>query len=129
LLRVAVRDHLLAPGAANLSSPPEVVVVFDGENGAAERKETHDRYKASRPTDPEALLPLQYLPDVKRGLDNCDIAWLELDHAEADDVIATLVKATPPPRQVIILRAGHRRSRPRRSPRRQNMLLLIEEFT
>lgn len=103
LLRVAVRDHLLAPDGANLSSPPEVVVVFDGENGAAARKETHDGYKASRPTDPEALLPLQYLPDVKRGLDNCDIAWLELDHAEADDVIATLVEATPTPRQVIIM--------------------------
>ncbi|MGH3564479.1 MAG: 5'-3' exonuclease [Pseudonocardia sp.] len=96
LLRVAIRDDL--PGAA-----PEVIVVFDGEYGAAGRQQTHDGYKASRPTDDQALLPLQFLPDVKRGLDHCGIAWIELEYAEADDVIATLARATPEPRQVIIL--------------------------
>jgi DNA polymerase I len=88
LLRVAVRDDM--PGAA-----PEIIVVFDGEHGAAGRQQTHDGYKASRPTDDQARLPLTFLPDVKRGLDHCGIAWIELEHAEADDVIATVVHATP----------------------------------
>jgi len=96
LLRVAIRDDV--PGVA-----PEVIVVFDGEYGAAARKEVHDGYKASRPVDDEALAPLQFLPDVKRGLDNRSIAWIELEYAEADDVIATLVRTTPEPRRVIIL--------------------------
>lgn len=96
LLRVAIRDDV--PGGG-----PEVLVVFDGEHGGATRKETHEGYKASRPTDDAALAPLKFLADVKRGLDNRGIAWIEIDHAEADDVIATLVETTPPPRQVIVM--------------------------
>ncbi|MGH3799452.1 MAG: 5'-3' exonuclease [Pseudonocardiaceae bacterium] len=96
LLRVAIRDDV--PGAA-----PEVIVVFDGEHGAASRQQAHDGYKASRPKDDQALLPLQFLPDVKRGLDHCGIAWIELEYAEADDVIATVVHTTTAPRQVIIM--------------------------
>ncbi|MGH3846642.1 MAG: hypothetical protein ACRDS0_35270, partial [Pseudonocardiaceae bacterium] len=42
-------------------------------------------------------LPLLFLPDVKRGLDHCGIAWIELEYVEADDVIATLAGATPEP--------------------------------
>lgn len=96
LLRVAIRDDI--PGAA-----PEIIVVFDGEHGAAARQQTHEGYKASRPVDDQARLPLQFLPDVKHGLDHCDIAWIELDHAEADDVIATVIHATTAPRPVIIM--------------------------
>lgn len=96
LLRVAIRDDV--PGGA-----PEVIVVFDGEHGSAARKQTYDGYKASRPADEEALEPLRFLFDIKRGLDNCGIAWIELEDAEADDVMATLVAATPDPREVIIL--------------------------
>jgi 5'-3' exonuclease len=96
LLRVAIRDDV--PGGA-----PEVIVVFDGEHGSAGRKEEHEGYKASRPVDDEALLPLLFLPDVKRGLDQCGLAWVELDHAEADDVIASLVRSTAAPRRVIIM--------------------------
>ncbi|MGH3822026.1 MAG: 5'-3' exonuclease [Pseudonocardiaceae bacterium] len=96
LLRVAIRDDV--PGAA-----PEVIVVFDGEYGAVSRQQTHDGYKASRPIDDQALAPLQFLPDVKRGLDHCGIAWIELEYAEADDVIATVVHATTAPRPVIIM--------------------------
>ncbi|MGH3832439.1 MAG: 5'-3' exonuclease [Pseudonocardiaceae bacterium] len=96
LLRAAIRDDV--PGAAL-----EVIVVFDGEHGAASRRQVHDGYKASRPTDDQALLPLQFLPDVKRGLDHCGIAWIELEYAEADDVIATVVHATTAPRPVIIM--------------------------
>lgn len=96
LLRAAIRDDV--PGGA-----PEVIIVFDGEHGSAARKQTHDGYKASRPTDDQALAPLRYLPDIKRGLDNFGITWVELEYAEADDVIATLVAATPEARTVIIL--------------------------
>ncbi|GIG57174.1 hypothetical protein Lfu02_15460 [Longispora fulva] len=96
LLRVAINKEV--PGGS-----PEVIVAFDGENGGASRKEEHPGYKASRPTDEASLLPLTFLPDVYRGLDAHGIARVELDHAEADDVIATLVHATPAPRQVIIM--------------------------
>ncbi len=96
LLRVAIRDDV--PGGS-----PEVIVVFDGEHGAAARKEAHDGYKASRRADDEALAPLQFLPGIKRSLDNRGIAWTELEYAEADDVIATLVRATTESRRVIIM--------------------------
>ncbi|CNG50744.1 DNA polymerase I [Mycobacterium tuberculosis] len=87
LLRVAIRDEI--------SEPPEVLVVFDGQEGSAARKETDDRYKANRPTDEAALKPILALPEVKRGLDAYGISWIEIEDAEADDVIATLVHATP----------------------------------
>ncbi|MDQ3762183.1 MAG: flap endonuclease [Actinomycetota bacterium] len=64
LLRVAIRDDV--PGAA-----AEVIVIFDGEHGAASRQQAHEDYKASRPADDQALAPLHFLPDVKRGLDHC----------------------------------------------------------
>lgn len=96
LLRVAIRDDL--PGA-----PPEVVVVFDGEHGANTRRQDHEGYKASRPADEQALLPLTFLPDVQRGLEASGIAWVELEDAEADDVIATLAAAAALDRQVVIM--------------------------
>src|SRR5918992_1538532 len=86
LLRVAIRDELPAP--------PEVMVVFDGEYGAAGRRETDDRYKANRPADTDAIKPILALPDIKRGLDAYGICWIEIDDAEADDVIATMVHST-----------------------------------
>ncbi|WP_433530301.1 5'-3' exonuclease [Micromonospora sp. CA-263727] len=95
LLRVAIRD--------DLTHQPEVIVVFDGQYGGSDRKELDPSYKAQRPTDEAALAPIQFLPDVKRGLDQHDIAWTELDHAEADDVIATLAHRTPPPREIVIM--------------------------
>lgn len=75
LLRAAIRDDV--PGAG-----PEVIVVFDGEHGTTARKQAHDGYKASRPIDEQALAPLLFLPDVKRGLDHCGIAWIELEYAQ-----------------------------------------------
>ncbi len=96
LLRVAVRDEVPA-------GPPEVIVVFDGQFGSAGRQAADAGYKAQRPADEAALAPIQFLPDVKQGLDTCRIAWVEIEHAEADDVIATLVAATPSPRPVLIM--------------------------
>lgn len=95
LLRVAIRDHF--------PQPPEVIVVFDGQHGAATRRHTHDGYKTNRPTDPAALKPLHHLADVQHGLTNHTITWIDIDHYEADDVIATLTHTTPAPRTVTIL--------------------------
>ncbi|WP_433501568.1 5'-3' exonuclease [Sphaerimonospora sp. CA-214678] len=83
LLRVAIRDEL--------PHPPEVIVVFDGEYGSAARQDADAAYKANRVADETTLKPIRALPDVKRGLDAYGIAWMEIDDAEADDVIATLV--------------------------------------
>ena len=80
---------------------PEVVVVFDGENGSAQRKATDSDYKANRPDGDEALKPIRALPSVKAGLDLFAITWVEIDDAEADDVIATLA-ASCPERDVLI---------------------------
>lgn len=85
LLRKGVRDEL--------GTWPEIVVVFDGEHGSDERKETDSGYKANRPDDAEALKPILALPDVKAGLDKNGIAWVEDPHAEADDMIAALAAA------------------------------------
>ena len=95
LLRVAIRE--------DLPEPPEVIVVFDGQYGGSDRQQIDPSYKAQRPTDPAALAPIQFLPDVKRGLDHCGIAWTELEHAEADDVIAALVHTTPKPRPILLM--------------------------
>ncbi|GGL54793.1 5'-3' exonuclease [Planomonospora parontospora] len=95
LLRVAIRDELPAP--------PEVIVVFDGEHGVAGRRALDPAYKAHRPADEAALAPIRALPDVKRGLEVVGVPWVELDDAEADDVIATLAAAAGPDRQVWIM--------------------------
>lgn len=93
LLRVAIRDEL--PAA------PEVIVVFDGEHGSAERQDADSDYKAKRVLDDNAHKALSAIPDVQRGLDLYDIGWIEIDTAEADDVIATLAAhcATATPQQ------------------------------
>ncbi|WP_329243008.1 flap endonuclease [Actinoallomurus sp. NBC_01490] len=94
LLRVAIRDEL--------DDPPEVLVVFDGQDGSAARKQADGNYKANRPVDEEALKPIRALPDVKRGLDAYGIGWIEIDDAEADDVIATLIHSTPDRQRLIM---------------------------
>ena len=78
-----------------LAEWPEVIVVFDGEDGAAQRKDADAGYKANRPGDGEALRPIRALPDVKAGLDKHGITWVEIPDAEADDVIAALAAACP----------------------------------
>jgi hypothetical protein len=87
LLRKGINEEL--PGW------PEVVVVFDGQDGSAQRKETDAAYKANRPADDEALKPIRALPSVKAGLDLFAITWVEITDAEADDVIATLAASCP----------------------------------
>jgi DNA polymerase-1 len=93
LLRKGINEEL--PGW------PEVVVVFDGQDGSAQRKEADSGYKANRPEGGEALKPIRALPSVKAGLDLFAITWVEINDAEADDVIATLA-ASCPARDVLI---------------------------
>jgi DNA polymerase-1 len=87
LLRKGINDEL--------GCWPEVIVVFDGEDGSAARREADPGYKAARPVGPQALQPILALPDVKAGLDAFGITWIEIGDAEADDVIATLTAAQP----------------------------------
>lgn len=89
LLRKGINDELV--------SWPEVIVVFDGEHGSDARKEADEDYKANRPDPAEAQgrNPIEALADVKAALDLFGIAWVEIDDAEADDVIATLVSRNP----------------------------------
>jgi DNA polymerase I len=82
LLRKGINEEL--PGW------PEVVVVFDGQDGSAHRKEADSGYKANRPAGGESLKPIRALPSVKAGLDLFAITWIEITDAEADDMIATL---------------------------------------
>jgi DNA polymerase-1 len=93
LLRKGINDEL--------GRWPEVIVVFDGQDGAAHRQDTDPGYKATRPATAEALRPILALPDVKAGLTMHGITWIEIDDAEADDVIATLAAADPA-REVLI---------------------------
>lgn len=86
LLRVAIRDEL--PAA------PEVIVVFDGEHGSVERQDSDADYKANRELDDGARKALEAIPVVQRGLDLYGIPWIEIETAEADDVIATLITHT-----------------------------------
>jgi DNA polymerase-1 len=78
---------------------PEVVVVFDGENGSAQREEADSGYKANRPAGGEALKPILALPAVKAGLDLFATAWVEIDDAEADEVIKWSVVRRKPGRE------------------------------
>lgn len=82
--RITSRDHsrdltgvfgffaLLRAGIrGNLARQPEIVVVFDGEGGAARRQVIDPGYKAGRPAGtPE---PIKALADVKRGLGVCGV--------------------------------------------------------
>lgn len=84
---------------------PEILVVFDGENGSASRQASDAAYKANRDSSDAARRPLEALADIKTGLDLFGIAWIELEDVEADDVIATLTTAAHAERDVLILSA------------------------
>src|SRR5258708_34486522 len=60
LLRKGINEEL--PGW------PEVVVVFDGQDGSAQRKEAVSGLKANRPGDGGALSPIDARPSDKAGL-------------------------------------------------------------
>jgi len=87
---------------AELDCWPEIIVVFDGEHGSDTRRDTDAAYKATRDAD-AGRKPLEGLSDITRGLDRYGISWIELDHHEADDVIATLASAAGSDRTVLIM--------------------------
>jgi len=95
LLRAAIRDEF--------PHPPEVMVAFDGQHGVAQRQNHAAGYKANRTLDQAALRPLRAIPHVQQGLDHYGVGWIEIDTAEADDVIATLVARCDPRRRVWIM--------------------------
>jgi DNA polymerase-1 len=94
LLRKAINDEL--------GAWPEVVVAFDGQHGADGRQQADAGYKANRPAAGDAPAPILALPDVKTGLDVFGITWIEIDDAEADDVIGTITAGVAQ-RDVLIL--------------------------
>ncbi|MER5642059.1 5'-3' exonuclease H3TH domain-containing protein [Kitasatospora sp. NPDC002227] len=96
LLGATLRDDVDVPA-------PEVIAVFDGQQGIAERSTEDASYKANRESTPEALKPLQFLQPVKDGLDLIGIRWVEIDDAEADDVIGTLATQAATTRPVRIM--------------------------
>lgn len=79
LLRVAQRE---------LPARSEVVVCFNGQFGATARRSSEVAYKSNR--DSADISPILALPDVKRGLDLCEVPWSEIEDQEGDDLIATL---------------------------------------
>ncbi|MFE0107850.1 5'-3' exonuclease H3TH domain-containing protein [Amycolatopsis sp. NPDC059019] len=62
--------------------------------GRSQRQGSDGEYKANRVVDEAALKPLRAIPHVQQALTGYGIGWIEIDTAEADDVIATLVAAT-----------------------------------
>ena len=101
LLRHAVEA---AAGARKRSSgPTHLAVIFDASEKTF-RNEIYKDYKAHRPPAPEELVP--QFPLIRDAVKAFNIACIEQNGYEADDLIATYAKAS----------AGRRRRRDRSSP-------------
>ncbi|MGH3834607.1 MAG: 5'-3' exonuclease [Pseudonocardiaceae bacterium] len=81
---------LLRSSCRALDAPVECVVCFDGAEGLQSRKVSDSEYKQNR-VDVD-VSPLEWLDDIKKGLDMIGVGWVESCAHEADDVIATLVR-------------------------------------
>ena len=68
-------------------TPQRLVVVFDAK-GPSFRSELYAEYKANRPTMPERLSP--QIPYIKKVVEGLNIAMLEKEGFEADDLIGTI---------------------------------------
>jgi DNA polymerase-1 len=84
---------LLRSSCRALGGPVECVVCFDGEEGALSRQDVDPDYKRNR-ADVD-VRPLEWLDDIKKGLDLIGVGWVESSTHEADDVIATIVRLSP----------------------------------
>lgn len=80
---------LLRSSCRALEAPVECVVCFDGEDGLQSRQASDSEYKQNR-IDVD-VSPLDWLDDIKKGLNMLGVEWVESRVHEADDVIATLV--------------------------------------
>ncbi len=70
-------------------APSHIAVVFD-HSAVTFRNEIYDQYKAHRPAPPEDLIP--QFPLTRKATRAFNVACLELEGYEADDIIATLAR-------------------------------------
>ncbi|MFK3983066.1 5'-3' exonuclease H3TH domain-containing protein [Micromonospora sp. NPDC050397] len=97
----------LARKAHHLHAPDsEMVVVFDGEFGTADRVRAEPTYKANRATADHT--PIKSLPAVKQALSAACVRWAELDNHEGDDVLATAISAATRQGRPVICFSGDR---------------------
>lgn len=98
-----ISGTLLSIGhAIKAINPTRVIVVFDGKNGSAKRRQLFSEYKANRKVKirlnrPEAVdgedNQLQQLMRLVEYLDVLPVTTVVLDNAEADDIIAYMVES------------------------------------
>ncbi|SLN29428.1 DNA polymerase I [Pseudoruegeria aquimaris] len=72
---------------AGPDAPTHVAVIFD-HSGKSFRNDIYDKYKANRPPAPEDLVP--QFPLTRDATRAFNIACIEVENYEADDIIATL---------------------------------------
>jgi len=80
--------------------PDYLAVVLDSK-GPTFRSEVYKEYKANRPAMPEALVP--QIPYIRRIIEEYQIATLEMEGYEADDLIGTVAKGLAPEVDVVII--------------------------
>jgi DNA polymerase-1 len=80
--------------------PNYLAVVLDSK-GPTFRSEVYKEYKANRPAMPEALVP--QIPYIRRIIEEYQIATLEMEGYEADDLIGTVAKGLAPEVDVVII--------------------------
>jgi DNA polymerase I len=90
---------LMRAGARSLPTPPEIIVIFDGQDGAADRRALLPDYKPPVSGDDDIFADL---PLIYQGLNRLSIPCIEYNRYEADDVIASLIAARPNQRHVIM---------------------------
>jgi DNA polymerase-1 len=80
--------------------PDYLAIVLDSK-APTFRSEVYKEYKANRPAMPEALVP--QIPYIRRIIEEYQIATLEMEGYEADDLIGTVAKGLAPEVDVVII--------------------------
>jgi DNA polymerase-1 len=80
--------------------PDYLAVVLDSK-APTFRSEVYKEYKANRPAMPEALVP--QIPYIRRVIEEYQIATLEMEGYEADDLIGTVAKGLASEVDVVII--------------------------
>ena len=75
--------------ARESEKPTHIAVIFDAGKDTF-RNEIYDKYKANRPPPPEELVP--QFPLIRDAVKAFNVACVELDGFEADDLIATYAR-------------------------------------
>lgn len=91
---------LMRAAARTLTEPISLVVVFDGEDGAAQRRSLYPDYKPAVSGDEEVFADL---PRIRDGLRLLGVPYLQHDGHEADDVITTLIANQDAGRRCLIM--------------------------